>query len=191
MLQDSTFRDELKCRWVSLRSNILNTTNLFNYIDSAAVYLDSAQQRHQEKWATLGVDVGTPEVGTPPATFQADINFFKSWISTRIAWLDANMPGTCLMTGINKFSEANAITLFPNPTSDMVFINSENKALTNSTSIIISDLLGKEVISQSYKEISNNGMAVSLTNFESGTYLCRFVNNGKDVLKPVKLIIQK
>ena len=191
MLQDSTFRDELKCRWVSLRSNILSTTSLFNYIDSAAVYLDSAQQRHQEKWATLGVDVGTPEVGAQPTTFQGDINLFKSWITSRIAWLDANMPGTCLMTGVNQFSETNAISLFPNPTSDMVFINSENEKLANSTTIIISDLLGREIMSRSYKEIISNGMAISLSNFENGTYICRFVNSGKDILKPVKLIIQK
>jgi subtilisin-like proprotein convertase family protein len=191
LLQDSTFKNELKCRWVSLRSTILNTTNLFNYIDSATVYLDSAQQRHQEKWATLGVDVGTPEVGAQPTTFQGDINLFKSWMSTRVAWLDANMPGSCLTTGMNEAFESHAITLFPNPTPDIIFINSENKTLTHSTTLIISDLLGRDILSQSYKEISNNGMAVSLANFASGTYVCRFMDNGKDVTKPVKLIIQK
>lgn len=191
MLQDSTFRNELKCRWVSLRSSILNTTNLFNYIDSTAIVLDSAQQRHQQKWATLGVDVGTPEIGSQPATFQGDINLFKSWITTRIAWLDANMPGTCLSTEFNELIEAKTITLFPNPTSEVVFINSENGLLNHSTNIIISDLLGREIVSKSYKEVSENGMAISLNSFESGTYICRFVSNGKDILKPTKLIVQK
>ena len=191
LLQDSTFRDELKCRWLSLRNTILNTANLFNYIDSTATALDSAQQRHQQKWATLGVDVGTPEIGAQPTTFQGDINLFKSWITTRIAWLDANMPGTCLSTRLDELSDSKAIVMFPNPTSEIVYINSENGLLNNSTKIIISDVLGREIICKSYQEISANGMAITLTNFESGTYICRFVNNGKDILKPTKLIVQK
>lgn len=189
MLQDSTFRNELKCRWVNFRSNILSTSSLFSYIDSAAVYLDSAQQRHQGKWATLGIDVGTPEVGAQPTTFQGDINLFKSWITTRLAWLDANMPGNCTTTGLNDHLETPSISLFPNPTSDIVYINSENNVLNNST-LIITDILGREIFSKTYKEINRNGMAISLANYERGTYLCRFISNGKDVVKPVKLILQ-
>ncbi|MES2515717.1 MAG: T9SS type A sorting domain-containing protein [Bacteroidota bacterium] len=101
------------------------------------------------------------------------------------------MPGNCMITGVDKLSGLeNAITLFPNPTTDMVFVNSENSALTNST-IIICDLLGREMLTQTYRQAIHNEMAISLTHFESGTYLCRFVNNGKDVGKPVKLIVQK
>ena len=192
MLQDSTFQNELKCRWVSLRSSILSTTNLFNYIDSSAVALDTAQQRHQEKWATLGVDVGTPEVGAQPTTFQADINLFKSWISSRIAWLDANMPGTCLLTVVNNFSEAeNTISLFPNPAKDVIFINAENTAIKPSTTIIISDILGRELVSLSYNQIAHNGMSISLSSFQNGTYFCRFVVHGIDVMKPIKLVVQQ
>ncbi len=192
MLQDSTFRNELKCRWVTLRNTILSNTSLFNYIDSTAIVLDSAQQRHQDRWATLGIDVGTPEVDPQPTTFQGDINLFKSWIATRIAWLDANMPGNCIITSVNEFNEnQSAITVFPNPTTDVIFLNAENKALTNVTTVTITDLLGREIISVPYKQVCQNGMLISLSAFENGTYMCRFINNEKDVVKPVKLIIQR
>jgi subtilisin-like proprotein convertase family protein len=190
MLQDSTFRNELKCRWVNLRSTLLSTANLFNYIDSTATYLDSAQQRHQERWSTLGIDVGTPEVGAQSTTFQDDINAFKTWISTRMTWLDTNMPGTCITTELSEFSESNAITLFPNPAADIIFLNAENKIVDHAT-VSISDLLGREVIVRTYQQISNNGMSISLDALQSGSYFCRFIHKGKDIVKPVKLIVQK
>ena len=192
MLQDTTFQNELKCRWLSFRTTILDTAYLFNYIDSTAFVLDSAQLRHQEKWGTLGVDVGTPEIGIQPMTFQGDINLFKGWITERIDWLDANMPGNCYTLGINEFSASeNVISLFPNPATDYAFVNMENTAITNSTFISISDVLGREVEKIEMNTIMNNGMMIRLNNYSNGTYLCRFMERGKDVVKPVKLVVQK
>ena len=192
MLQDTTFQNELKCRWLSFRTTILDTAYLFNYIDSAAFVLDSAQLRHQEKWGTLGVDVGTPEIGIQPMTFQGDINLFKGWITERIDWLDANMPGNCYTLGINEFNASeNVISLFPNPATDYAFVNMENTAITNSTFISISDVLGREVEKIEMNTIMNNGMIIRLNNYSNGTYLCRFMERGKDVVKPVKLVVQK
>ena len=192
MLQDSNFQNELKCRWISLRSSILSTADLFNYIDSTAIVLDSAQQRHQQKWATLGLDVGTPEIGIQPTTFQGDINLFKSWITNRIAWLDANMPGNCLSTTINEYNNAEqAIILFPNPTTDKLFFNLENIALLDVTTIVFTDIVGKVLFSKSIKDLITNGMSVSLSQFESGTYICQFLNKDQDIIKPVKVILQK
>lgn len=192
MLQDTTFQNELKCRWLSLRMSYLDTVNLFNYIDSTAIALDSAQMRHQDRWATLGIDVGTPEIGVQPTTFQGDINLYKAWIAERIAWLDANMPGNCYTLGINESAESqNVITLFPNPATDYAFVNLENSALTNYTTIIISDVLGREMDRIQLNQIIDNGMMIPLTKYSNGTYFCRFMDKGKDVVKPVRLVVQK
>lgn len=192
MLQDTTFQNELKCRWLSFRSTILDTAYLFNYIDSTAFVLDSAQMRHQDKWGTLGVDVGTPEIGIQPTTFAGDINLFKSWITQRIDWLDANMPGNCYTLGVNDITESeNVISLFPNPTADYAFVNIENTAITNSTIISISDVLGREIEFIELNSILNNGMIIKFNNYSNGTYLCRFIDKGKDVVKPVRLVVQK
>ena len=192
MLQDTTFQNELKCRWLSFRSTILDTAYLFNYIDSTAFVLDSAQQRHQDKWGTLGVDVGTPEIGVQPATFQGDINLYKAWITERIDWLDANIPGNCYTLAVNEINESeNVISLFPNPTTDYAFVNMENTLISKSTNICITDVLGKEIEIIQMNTIINNGMMIRLNNYSNGTYLCRFIDNGKDVVKPVRLVVQK
>jgi len=192
MLQDTTFQNEVKCRWLTFKGTILNTPYIFNYIDSTAIALDSAQMRHQDKWGTLGIDVGTPEIGTQPATFAGDIALFKAWITERIDWLDANMPGNCYTLGVNDVAEShNVISLFPNPTTDYVFVNTENTVFTNSTVIIISDVLGRELFSVPYKQVLNNGMMIPLNDLSSGTYFCRFIDGGKDVVKPVKLVVEK
>ena len=192
MMQDTTFQNELKCRWLTARNSLLDTTYLFNYIDSMAVYLDSAQIRHQEKWATLGVDVGTPEIGVQPTTFQGDIDLFKAWIAERIDWLDANMPGNCYTLGVNSIAASeNVISLFPNPASDYAFVNSENTAITNSTVLVISDVFGREIDVLSMNSLLTNGFRISLSNYTNGAYVCRFIEKGKDVVKPVRLLVQK
>jgi hypothetical protein len=192
MLQDTTFQNELKCRWLNLRTSMLDTTSLFNYIDSTAIVLDSAQLRHQEKWGTLGVDVGTPEIGVQGATFLEDINIFKGWIASRITWLDANMPGNCYTLGVNDVPEEEAaISLFPNPATEYAFVNIENTRITKSTLIVISDILGRNIETISVDQILNDGMMIGFNTYVNGTYFCRFLENGKDVVKPVKLIIQK
>jgi subtilisin-like proprotein convertase family protein len=192
MLQDTTFQNELKCRWLNLRTSMLDTTSLFNYIDSTAIVLDLAQLRHQEKWGTLGVDVGTPEIGVQGATFLEDINIFKGWIASRITWLDANMPGNCYTLGVNDVPEEEAvISLFPNPATEYAFVNIENTRVTKSTLIVISDILGRNIETISVDRILNDGMMIRISNYVNGTYFCRFMEKGKDVVKPVKLIIQK
>jgi subtilisin-like proprotein convertase family protein len=192
MLQDTTFQNELKCRWLNLRTSMVDTTSLCNYIDSTAIVLDSAQLRHQEKWGTLGVDVGTPEIGVQGATFLEDINIFKGWIASRITWLDANMPGNCYTLGVNDVPEEEAaISLFPNPATEYAFVNIENTRITKSTLIVISDILGRNIETISVDQILNDGMMIRFNTYVNGTYFCRFLENGKDVVKPVKLIIQK
>lgn len=192
MMQDTLFQNEVKCRWVQLRNSYFDTTYLFNYVDSMAIYLDSAQMRHQERWGTLGIDVGTPEIGPQPTTFAGDIALFKSWVLERIGWLDANMPGNCYSTvGVGEYKEEQAISIFPNPANDRFFINGENAALTNKTQLIITDVAGKELERLELSNVFRNGMMVDISGYSSGTYLCRFMEAGKDVVKPVKLVVQK
>ena len=60
LLQDTTFANELNCRYFNLRNSILDTNQLFSFIDSLANRLSNAQNRHYVRWPILGVNVGTP-----------------------------------------------------------------------------------------------------------------------------------
>ena len=93
LLDDTTYQNSLKCRWEFLRGNCLHEDSIFNFIDSVAYYLDSAQQRNFTKWDILGSYVWPNfYVGN---TFQDELNFFKNWIYDRLLWIDNNLDGEC------------------------------------------------------------------------------------------------
>ena len=123
LIQDTTFANELSCRYFNLRNTILDTNNLFLYIDSMANLVAQAQSRHYTRWPILGINVGTPEIGNQPNSYQEEIIKFKNWISDRLFWLDNNMPGHCPNVGIRDDKEANPyLILYPNPASEFINI---------------------------------------------------------------------
>lgn len=95
MMDDTTFQNDLRCRWDSLRTTVLDTDYVFHFIDSSATVLNEAQARHFERWGILGVDSGSPEAGPIPTTFSGEIERLKEFFRLRINWLDNNIPGTC------------------------------------------------------------------------------------------------
>jgi len=124
LLQDEHFANRLKLRYETLRRSFLSTDYLFSYIDSVTTYLNEAQKRHYTRWDILGENVGAPEVGYIPTTFNSEMGKFKDWIETRLNWLDAHMPGDANgPMGISRDEEI-SLRLFPNPASDLVYIES-------------------------------------------------------------------
>ena len=124
LLQDSTFANELNCRYFNLRNTILDTTNIFSFIDSLSSMVSEPQNRHYTRWPILGINVGTPEVGNQPTSYSGEIIKFKSWINERLLWLDANMPGNCPNVSVSENKKTYVVT-YPNPSSDIVNIYSE------------------------------------------------------------------
>jgi hypothetical protein len=120
MLQDSTYANEVRCRWLELRSTVLDTTYLFHYIDSLYLVLEEPSIRHFQKWPILGTYVWPNNfIGN---TFEEEIEFLKSWTLARLTWMDENMFGMCDST-TNAIEEwdHHPFNVFPNP-SDGCFI---------------------------------------------------------------------
>jgi len=105
LLQDTTFTNDLKCRWLNWRSNVLDTENIFNKLDSMTAYVEEAAVREYAQY-------GFTE------DFLTEIENLKSWIGSRLTWLDENMPGTCWgpVTDVSEDAE-NTLSVFPNPSS--------------------------------------------------------------------------
>lgn len=95
LLQDSTFTRELQCTYQDLRATVLDTAYMFHLIDSIGDRVQYAQQRHFQKWPILGISGPAPEVNPVATTYAAELDTLKGWITRRLAWLDANMPGLC------------------------------------------------------------------------------------------------
>jgi hypothetical protein len=126
LIQDTTFANELSCRYFNLRNGILDSVNLFHYIDSLASMVNIAQERHYVRWPILGVNVGTPEIGAQPNSYNGEILKFKAWISERLEWLDANMPGNCPNVG-EKEKKISYVVTYPNPSTEILNLYSEQK----------------------------------------------------------------
>ena len=124
LLQDTTFANELNCRYFNLRNSILDTSNIFSFIDSLSSMLSEPQNRHYTRWPILGINVGTPEVGIQPTSYSGEIIKFKNWINERLIWLDANMPGNCPNVSVSENKKTYLVT-YPNPSSNIVNIYSE------------------------------------------------------------------
>ena len=124
LLQDTTFANELNCRYFNLRNTILDTSNIFSFIDSLSSMLSEPQNRHYTRWPILGINVGTPEVGIQPTSYSGEIIKFKNWINERLIWLDANMPGNCPNVSVSENKKTYLVT-YPNPSSNIVNIYSE------------------------------------------------------------------
>lgn len=123
LLEDPVFANNLKCEYESLRNGLLSVSRLHTIVDSVANVLNEAQARNFNKWPILGQYVW-PNPSPIPTTYQGEVDELKQWISDRLAWLDANMPGTCPNLGVaySSYLQSN-LSVYPNPTEGNLHIH--------------------------------------------------------------------
>ena len=190
LMQDPIFVNDVLCRWLDLRTNVLDTVSLDHFIDSIATYLDEGQIRNFTQWPILGVYVW-PNPSPIPTTYQGEVDNLKIWIHNRFAWIDNNLPGFCSLTSVKTESQNQTfVHLYPNPAKDLVLFSF---TLTSSQkiSLIIYDVEGREV-----KSILNNrehaGECVEsfdINTLKNGMYIYRFIS--ENFSEAGKLLIQK
>ena len=183
LLQDPNFQNRLRCRWVYFRNTIMSATALTTYIDQTALYLNEAQARHFEKWGNLGINTGTPEVDADPATFEGQLIKFKNWINLRLAWLDANIPGTtagCAL-GVSTPEQGRFIRVFPNPVANNLTIQAVNPIEL----ITVSDNLGKVLLSQ---QVAGTNWELDTTPLANGIYFVQ-IKGSNSVAETHKIVV--
>jgi hypothetical protein len=174
LLQDEQFANRLKLRYETSRNSFLSMESINTYIDSVTSYLSEAQKRHYTRWAILGENVGAPEVGHIPTTFNGEIGKFKNWIETRLNWLDINMPGNANgPLDLNNRNEVK-LRLFPNPANELVYIESNHLI----SRIEILQMSGTRVLLNQDKTAFSLGIDVSA--LPPGLYLVQvFLESGE------------
>ncbi len=80
LMQDQEFINMVHDKYYLLRRTILSRTSINKVIDSVANLLSEAQDRHYQKWKILGINVGTPESGEQPSSYDGEIEKFKDKI---------------------------------------------------------------------------------------------------------------
>lgn len=146
LLQDTTFANELRCRYETFRANVLDTTYIFNYIDSIKSLVQNAQARHFHKWPLLGVSGQAPELGPIATTYNAELDTLKHWINLRLQWLDNNIPGHCIVNPVSNMATplSKPLSVFPNPSDGLVYLKGE-LFTDGPTQLLIYDVTGKLV----------------------------------------------
>jgi subtilisin-like proprotein convertase family protein len=145
LLQDPVYNANLQCRWKELRSSAFSLDHLDALIDSFATLLDTAQQRHFQKYPILGTYVW-PNAYYPP-TYAEEIDTLKNWIAARVAWMDEQLQGSCFATVYQPVnSETGEFQIYPNPASRNGLLQlSLFSARDAMCEIFISDIMGRKI----------------------------------------------
>ena len=173
LLQDTTFANEVQCRWQSLRSTILKTSYINNWIDSTAIYLNESQQRNFVKWPILGVFVNWNYfVGN---TYQEELDYLKWWFESRSLYMDANLPGNCYqlpVATVENNGNDKQIKIYPNPTTGILHIDASEDALVKLLGID-----GKKIV---VKIAANK---IDMSHLSNGYYILIVDNQAFKVVK--------
>jgi len=182
LLQDENFANALNKRYFELRKSYLSSQYLNSYIDSVQNLVNEAQVRHYTKWPILSNSVGAPEVDFRPTTYAGEVTKFKNWIQTRLTWLDGHMLGQSV-TGVDQFETASNYRIFPNPASDVVFLESTSEI----QSLEVFHSNGKQMLNES--EISAFSTKLDVSGFSPGIYVVRLKTKGNQIVNS-KLVVR-
>lgn len=186
-MQDPWFQDELKCRWTTLRQGMLSEDSLFHFIDSVALYINQAKDRHFEQWPILGVYTW-PNPSPLATDYPGEINALKNWIQQRVQWMDANIPGTCHL-GISENKVLSNCSAFPNPFEDELTVQFFSTQAGNCT-ITLQDMNGRNVGDSLQENMHYGSNSIDLnfhSELPSGFYFVRIVTGeSNQVIKVIK-----
>jgi len=182
LLQDENFANALNKRYFELRKSYLSSQYLNSYIDSVQSLVNEAQVRHYAKWPILDSKVGAPEVDSQPSTYAGQVTMFKNWIQTRLTWLDSHMLGQSV-TDVDQFETALSYRVFPNPASDVVFLESSSKIM----SIDIFNGNGKRILNK--VGVSSFSTKLDVLGYSPGIYVVQLKIQGNQTISS-KLVIR-
>lgn len=177
MLQDSIYTRDLKCRWMTWRSSVLDTANIFHIIDSIANYIRPAAARQFANYNFTD-------------SFQGQVDTLKWWIGNRLAWMDANMPGNCWNLGVNgEVIPESLFNVYPNPFNAEVNV-SFNLPSDEKISLELYDAFGRklQVITPKNYSMGNNKITLDLSGYPDGVYFINIqTENGPFAKKVLKM----
>ncbi len=144
--EDPYFETVLKYRWEELRENVISKNTINSFIDSCQYLLDDAQKRNFQKWNILNSYVWpNPNIG---GSYQAEIDYLKSWVNDRIDWLDEQIEAIepSFTTGIIETTvEENNSIVYPNPFDEFFTLEFETQS-EGEIKVLIRNVMGQTVL---------------------------------------------
>jgi hypothetical protein len=185
LLQDPAFVQRLEQRWTEIRASFLHEARLEHLIDSVSTLLSEAQERHFRRWDLLGTYIWpNAYVGE---TYQDEVDYLKSWIRDRLAWMDEHLPTIALpLEGAGTTSidprallRGPSIAVYPAPSTGSITVRC-NPATGVRTDIVVRDLLGREVrrVTPGLAKGTDLALTIHLHDQPAGLYQIILLLNG-------------
>lgn len=179
-MNDQKFKDDLYCRYHTLRLSTLSNSTLYQYIDGMAATLAEAQQRNFRQFPILGTYVYPNPQAQAGASYTSELADLKQWVVARAGWMDSNIPGFCANIGFEeKKSDKDVFDVFPNP-----FSNSFSVKYTVSKSsrvkVELYNLIGELIVSSNEtKAPGEYTQEIAAEKIKTGTYILKMDIDGK------------
>jgi hypothetical protein len=170
LMTDTAFLGELNCRWKMLRKTTLSIERINTLIDSVSNLLSESQQRHFTKWPILGIYVW-PNPKPIASSYKEEIALLRSWITSRIGWIDDNLPRTGLCAeALPGFQGELSISVHPNPIRDGGQLVIDVRSLTR-FEMLVTDMSGRILVSKNVEaRVGRNVIPLNAGSWPAGAY---------------------
>ncbi|MCD4710441.1 MAG: T9SS type A sorting domain-containing protein, partial [Bacteroidales bacterium] len=93
VMEDSWFRNQLRCRWDTLYESVLSSEHLHEIIDSTIQVMGASIPRNFQRWPVLGTYIWPNSyVGQ---SYSDEEWYLRNWIDDRLEWMDGKWGGQC------------------------------------------------------------------------------------------------
>lgn len=129
LFEDADFGQRYVDRWAQWRTNVFKDANLLRRVDELTAALKEPAARNFERWPILGVAVEPNYfVGK---SYDEEIQNLKSWMTNRLAWIDAQFVPPPVMSSLPVTAPTNTLS-FIAPTGQVYFtLDGSDPRLTN------------------------------------------------------------
>ena len=173
LLDDPYFYDIVKDRWAFWRNNLIDCNNFTNQIDTWESILDPAANRNFTKWPILELPIVDWYIGE---TYAEELDYLSNWICQRILWMDQELD--YIDTAVPPILSADEYTVYPNPTTEHLIIQSPDTLPSYPHTIRLFDLnqvlRWEQTITPRLEQTKIN---LSVPDLESGLFILEMSNS--------------
>ncbi|MBM3428625.1 MAG: T9SS type A sorting domain-containing protein, partial [Bacteroidetes bacterium] len=167
LLEDSTYQQQVRCRWEYLRANAFSDEALMAKIDTLYNQLQAPAERHFVRWPILSTYVWPNFfIGD---TYLEEIDYLKTWLVDRVTWMDQNMWGDSCQVDLAVATDNTPtdISIYPNPAQNTVNIKMSQHNPMESLWII--NTMGQKILVPFTQQ--KDQTQINVSHLQSGIYV--------------------
>lgn len=175
--QDRTangFRATLRTRWAELRQTIITEEHILDKFRANQDLLqrNAVYEREQLAWT-----------GFAPAEMNTQLDYTANWLANRLRFLDATFGAPFDIITATPVAAANRLMLYPNPSSDVITVET---GATGPTELTLRDLTGRLVLQTTLR---GSKPRLDVRQLPKGLYLATLSASGQLAPRTARVVI--